>query len=95
MACVSGHSKRGIGGDALGLEWALIQAGAQTLLSTLWYMHPKDCELFFTDFYKNYFEKELSAGQAYNETVMHFQNSPQELTHPLNWSGFVLTGRWL
>ena len=31
MACVSGLSKEGIGGDALGLEWAFLLAGASSL----------------------------------------------------------------
>ncbi len=39
MACVSGLAREGIGGDRLGLDWALIQSGA-TSLHCVWSHRP-------------------------------------------------------
>ena len=92
MACVSGLAKEGIGGDSLGLDWALIQAGASSLISTHWKVSAASAARFFTLFYENWIENEQSRAAAFRNTMlelMNGENTPESLQQ---WTAFSLTG---
>ena len=92
MACISGLAKEGIGGDALGLDWAFLQAGAASLISTHWHISAAAAEKFFTAFYKKWLIDGQIKASAYRETILELikdNRSPEELH---KWTAFTLTG---
>ena len=99
QGCVSGQAKEGIGGDALGLDWALLQSGANSLLSTGWnvdvYWANDFCRLFYQSWQQGHSKAEahrqaclLLKAKRKAETV------PDDLISPYYWAAFSLTGDW-
>jgi CHAT domain-containing protein len=70
QACVSGLAKEGVGGDALGLEWALIQAGASSLLATHWNVDAASSADFSLRFYRNWLLGKQSKAEAWRNSVL-------------------------
>jgi len=95
-ACVSGQAKEGIGGDALGLEWALFQAGAISLLSSHWNVEDWSSAEFGTSFYKYWLERGTSRAVAWRRTVLDIMESNKSLEYPkpYYWAAFSLSGDW-
>ncbi|NJR60025.1 MAG: CHAT domain-containing protein [Cyanobacteria bacterium CRU_2_1] len=98
-ACVSGLSKEGIGGDALGLEWALLQAGATSLLATHWNAYVESVAEFSEMFYQKWLFEGVSRAVAWRETVLNLmQKNPlpeHHVKHPeFFWAAFSLSGDW-
>lgn len=90
MACVSGLSKEGIGGDALGLDWALIQAGASSMLSSHWDVDASDAAEFFQLFYDNWLIKQESRAKAVRNAMIKMKQK----SNPHAWAAFCLSGDW-
>jgi CHAT domain-containing protein len=92
MACVSGLAKEGIAGDTLGLDWAFIQAGASSLISTHWKISATCAARFFTLFYEKWIEDKQSRASAFRATMLellHGDHTPNSLQR---WTAFSLTG---
>ena len=92
MACVSGLAKEGIGGDTLGLDWAFIQAGASSLISTHWEVSGAAAARFFTLFYEKWIEDAQPRISAFRDTMLELlegDNTPNSLQQ---WTAFSLTG---
>ena len=94
LACVSGLANEGIGGDALGMEWALIQAGASSTLSSHWYVHPELSAEFFDRFYDRWLTGKLSKAKAWRQTILDLMDSEKPFNTPYCWSAFSLSGDW-
>ena len=90
MACVSGLSREGLGGDALGMDWALIQAGAESLASAHWYVDSGEAESFFKSFYRNWYQKEMSRGEAARNASLEMKRK----TDNFAWAAFSISGDW-
>jgi CHAT domain-containing protein len=91
-ACVSGRAKEGIGGDAIGLEWALLLARASSVLSTHWNVNPTYTRLFSQKFYQKWlFEGDIKAN-AWRETILELMDN--EASDPYYWAAFSLSGDW-
>ncbi|NIM12810.1 MAG: CHAT domain-containing protein [Candidatus Aminicenantes bacterium] len=88
-ACVSGLSKEGIGGDALGIEWALIQKGAGSILSSHWFVSAESAARFFECYYTHWIKEKKSRAKAYSAAIktLNEEQSP-------DWAAFSLTGDW-
>jgi CHAT domain-containing protein/tetratricopeptide (TPR) repeat protein len=94
QACVTGLAREGIGGDALGLDWALMQAGASSLLSTHWNVDAERSSAFTCRFYQHWIEEGKSRAEAWRETalgMMAEQNTPADA---YGWGAFSLSGDW-
>lgn len=92
MACVSGLAKEGIAGDALGLDWAFIQAGASSLISTHWGVSAACAASFFSSFYRKWIEDRQTRAAAWRATMLellHGDHTPKSLRQ---WTAFSLTG---
>ena len=92
MACVSGLAKEGIAGDTLGLDWAFIQAGASSLISTHWEVSAACAARFFKLFYEKWIDDKQSRASACRETMLELlkgENTPNSLQQ---WTAFSLTG---
>jgi CHAT domain-containing protein len=92
MACVSGLAREGIGGDALGLDWAFLQAGASSVISTHWAVSAQCASDFFRAFYQQWVGEGQSRAGAWRQAMracIGHDRSPASLDR---WSGFSLTG---
>lgn len=92
MACVSGLAKEGIAGDTLGLDWAFIQSGAASLISTHWDISAASAARFFTLFYDKWIDAKLSRAAAFRATMLELLNGDQTPKSLQQWSAFSLTG---
>ena len=94
MACVSGLSREGLGGDALGLDWALVQAGATSILASHWMVSAADSAVFFELFYQKWLKEKQNRGQAFRETVKELRSGDGSTSEPHCWAAFSLSGDW-
>jgi hypothetical protein len=94
QACVTGLAREGIGGDALGLDWALFQLGASSLLASHWEVSAELSAEFFLRFYRTWLEQKKSRATAWRETVLGMMNEPGALGEPYAWAAFSLSGDW-
>lgn len=96
MACVSGLSKEGIGGDALGLEWAFLQAGASSLLSTHWNTDATAAAEFSLRFYNRWLVQRFPRSAAWRQTALELMDLDWSSRHPSAyfWAAFSLSGDW-
>ena len=88
QACVSGRAKEGIGGDALGLEWAFLLSGASSLLASHWNVDADWAAKFSIEFYQKWLFENVSRAVAWRDTVLDLfsecESQEQELKrkHP-------------
>jgi tetratricopeptide (TPR) repeat protein len=94
MACVSGLSREGVGGDALGMEWAMIQAGAASVLSTHWDVSAPLAATFLDAFYEQWLDKKRSRAEALRTTIASLRAAGGRAATPSSWAAFSLTGDW-
>lgn len=92
MACVSGLAREGIGGDALGLDWAFIQAGASSLVSTHWEVSASAAARFFTRFYSRWIDDEQPRAAAFRDTMLELMHGDHSAASLQQWAAFSLTG---
>ncbi|WP_413167965.1 CHAT domain-containing protein [Capilliphycus salinus ALCB114379] len=91
QACVSGRAKEGIGGDALGLEWAFLLNGASSSLASHWNVHAAWAAKFSIKFYQKWLVEKASRAVAWRETVLELMG---ESAQPYYWAAFSLSGDW-
>ena len=93
QACVSGLAKRGFGGAALGPEWAFLQLGATSLLSTHWNTSARTTTEFVERFYQRWLKNGEPRSSAWRNTVLELRGN-QETSDPYHWAAFSLSGDW-
>lgn len=93
QGCVSGLAKEGQGGDALGLEWALLARGVDTVLASHWYVDYRSAGAFCQRFYKAWLGRGSSRIAAWQEAVARTRQNPNG-GPPYDWAAFSLSGDW-
>jgi tetratricopeptide (TPR) repeat protein len=94
QACVSGLAREGVGGDALGLEWALFQSGAVSVLSSHWDIDLRESSTFVERFYEEWVGRGRSRGEAWREVVLAARRGVGPLSRPRGWAAFSISGDW-
>lgn len=96
QACVSGRSKEGYGGDALGMEWAFFYTGTSSILSANWNVDLDYASEFFKEFYLNWIKNKCSKAEAHRNAAIKIlrSNLLEDLPSPYYWAGFSLSGDW-
>jgi CHAT domain-containing protein len=94
QACVTGLAREGIGGDALGLDWALFQLGASSLLTSHWYVSAKLSAELSLRFYRSWLEQKKPRATAWRDTVLGMMAEGDDLAEPYAWAAFSLSGDW-
>jgi CHAT domain-containing protein len=94
MACVSGLSREGVGGDALGMEWAMIQGGAASVLSTHWDVSAQLAAAFLDLFYEQWLGQNQSRAKAFGATIASLRSAGGRGGEMASWAAFSLTGDW-
>lgn len=94
QACVTGLSRDGIGGDALGLDLAMLLAGAQSLLTTHWELGAVPSADFCVRFYDKWLRDKHTRAAAWRETVLEIaeQNGPRDFADEYYWASVSLSG---
>ncbi|GKQ50071.1 CHAT domain-containing protein [Bradyrhizobium sp. Ce-3] len=92
MACVSGLAKKGIAGDALGLDWAFIQAGASSLISTHWNVSAAAAAAYFTMFYDKWIRQKQPRAVAHRAAMLELLGDDRAANSLNKWTAFSLTG---
>ena len=95
-ACVAGYAREGIGGDALGIEWAFLQKGTGSLVSTFWNIDINNSNEFYNYFYEEWLKKGSSKAIAHQQSVLKLKNTNRSTNLPgeYYWAGYGLIGDW-
>ena len=88
--CATGLSVVAAGDELMGLARGLFQAGAQSLLLSLWDVHDESTSDFMTAFYSRYQKGESKATAIRNAMLRVRESHP----HPYQWAPFVLMGKY-
>ena len=88
--CATGLNVIAAGDELIGLARGLFQAGAQSLLLSLWDVHDQSSAAFMAEFYRHYQSGEAKA-TAMKEAMLAVRKS---YPHPYQWAPFVLMGKY-
>ena len=103
-ACQTALGKNIFGEGVVGLSYPFLQAGARSLLISLWKVDDQATALLMEQFYKNWLhrghgssEASVSKAHALHEAKRWLRDYEDEsgdrpFTHPYYWSAFVLLG---
>jgi len=94
-ACETGLGEVRNGEGVFGLRRAFQQAGAASILMSLWKVPDKEtCELM-DRFYENWLGEGMGKGEALRQSslrILHDLRKKHGVAHPLLWGGFILGG---
>jgi tetratricopeptide (TPR) repeat protein len=94
-ACETGLGNVQVGEGVYGLRRAFMQAGAKSLVMSLWAVPDKETKELMVQFYQNLLSGKLNRVQALRQAVLHEMQVVKERygsPHPLYWGAFVLFG---
>ncbi len=99
-ACETGLGKKAGGEGYIGFMHAFLQAGARSLLVSLWKVDDRATSLLMQRFYENYLgkrERAMTKAGALQEAknwLRTYKDDSGQLpyAHPAYWSGFILVG---
>jgi tetratricopeptide (TPR) repeat protein len=90
-SCQTQHGRVMSGEGTLGLSAALLSAGAECVVATLWPVDDRTTAEFMRHFYRG-----LAAGETVSGAIRHAQaviRGSRQTAHPFYWAGFVSIGR--
>ena len=91
-ACETGVGEIKNGEGVYGLRRALVTAGAESQVMSLWQVSDSATRDLMIGYYKR-----LQAGEGRNEALRHVQLGmlgSQDLRHPFYWAAFIQSGAW-
>jgi CHAT domain-containing protein len=93
--CVTGLAKSSVAGDALGLEFAFLQLGARSILSSHWNTEAAPAAAFAEAFYDAWLTGRATRAQAWRHAVRTLRAAAGDDRESLHtWSAFSLSGDW-
>ncbi len=87
--CATGVSVVAAGDELMGMVRGLLQAGAQSLVLSLWDVHDKSTAEFMAAFYRR-LQSDSPKPQALRDAMQELR---ARYPHPYHWAPFVLVGR--
>jgi CHAT domain-containing protein/Tfp pilus assembly protein PilF len=91
-ACDTGVGEVQNGEGVYGLRRALVLAGAQTQLTSLWKVSDEATRILMVDFYQRLLKGE-GRSAALRHAQLHMRAIP-EYSHPYYWASFIPIGNW-
>ena len=79
---------------ALGLAGIAVQAGARSVLATLWAIADQSTPILIQTFYRQLFDHNLAKAKALQKAQLTLVNH-ESFSHPRFWAPFLLIGNWL
>ncbi len=95
QACVSGRSKDGYGGDALGMEWAFFQKGVSSIISANWNLDVNWSNKIFRIFYEQWLGHKKTRAKALQHALLQVKKDVDtSMPKPPEyyWAGLSLIG---
>ena len=80
---------------ALGLGGIALQAGARSVLASLWSIPDQQTPQIVENFYTNLQNPNLNKAQALKIAQKQFIQQGGEYSHPAYWAPFILIGNWI
>lgn len=93
--CKTGLGDVQAGGGVYGLRRAFLQAGAESLVMSLWAVPDKETQELMVTFYENLLSGKMTRVQALRQAALHQMQVVKERygsPHPLYWGAFVFLG---
>jgi CHAT domain-containing protein len=91
-ACETGIGEIKVGDGVFGLRRALVLAGAESQVTSLWQVDDKATRDLMVDFYTRLKNGE-GKGEALRNAQLNMMRSP-ERAHPYFWASFIEIGDW-
>jgi hypothetical protein len=92
-ACATGLGDVAGGEGVFGLQRAFHQAGARTVVASLWQVDDEAARQVLTRFYENLWRKGLGPLAALRQAQLaHLREGPADSSHPRYWAAWVLSG---
>ncbi|WP_229490576.1 CHAT domain-containing protein [Nostoc favosum] len=79
--------------SALGIAGVAAQAGARSIIATLWLVDSKSSVFFINEFYKN-LKHGIPKAEALRLAQISLMAIP-EYNNPYHWAPYLLVGSWL
>lgn len=92
-ACETGVGSRVAREGVRGLRRALVLAGAETQVMSLWQVDDEATRDLMTMFYENLYKKALGRSDAMREAQLALFAQPAR-QHPYYWASFIVSGNW-
>lgn len=80
---------------ALGLAGIAAQAGARSVLASLWSVNDPATTQLVGTFYENLVKPGITKAEALRSAQLSLLQSGDRTAHPAYWSAFILIGNWL
>jgi CHAT domain len=94
-ACSSGlQRERNAGDEREGFARALLGAGAESALLTMWNVDQSSSHELLSKFYRNWSKLGLPKWKALQAAQQECIGSSGNLRHPYHWASFILIGSW-
>ncbi len=87
------NTARGSGDAMLGLAGLAYQAGARSVVGSLWKADDRSAGLVFAGFYRRVFREGKGIAQALHAAQLDILNDPAT-RDPYYWAGYVVIGNW-
>ena len=94
-ACDTGLGEVKAGEGVFGLRRAFAQAGARSLIMSLWPVPDRETRELMEEFYKNVLERKMNRCQALRQAALRQMKIVKDRhghPYPLCWGGFVMVG---
>lgn len=92
-ACETGIGSRVAREGVRGLRRALVLAGAETQVMSLWQVDDEATRDLMTNYYQGMFQKGLGRGEAMRQAQSTIRAQPGR-QHPFYWASFIVSGNW-
>ena len=92
-ACETGLGLRAGSEGVLGLRRALVLAGSETQVMSLWQVDDEATRDLMTSYYKKLFREGKGRAEALRESQIRLLQKP-EYNHPYFWASFIVSGAW-
>ncbi len=91
-ACETGLGKISRGEGIIGLTRALLYAGSQNILVSLWKVADESSAQLMVDFYNHYLNENTDFSESLHKAKLNMIEN-KKYAHPYYWSPFILIGR--
>ncbi len=95
-ACETGVGGNSSGEGIYGLRRALVMAGVQSQVVSLWHVADQRTANLMVDYYQRLLDTENPVGrhEALRDAQLAMLRSEDETSHPYHWAAFIASGDW-